>query len=196
MSGTVFLFGRESGSEVAFLNASLAHRGCDTVPRVSQYVVSQKRMLRALRRQMCELLTASPDGIPLTDIPPRYEALFRRKLDPRAYGCQQLLHLLQAVSDTVYIKMQDNGTWIASLTEQAQWMVAQAQMEEVWPFASFQAALRTQEPHFEVAISRVCAGGGELPSSEPVRVDSRTMGWDEDLGHRPEKPGYATKNSS
>ena len=88
-------------------------------------------MLRELRRQLFELLTASPDGIRLTDIPPRYEMLFGRKLDPRAYGCLKLLNVLQAVSDMVFIEQKDEGHWIASLTEQAALVVAHPDMDEV-----------------------------------------------------------------
>ena len=89
------------------------------------------RMLRALRQQLYELLSAAPNGMRLANIPIRFEELFRYKLDPRAYGFPKLLNLLQVMSDCVLVEKKDEGHWMASLREHAEWVIAQANMEEV-----------------------------------------------------------------
>jgi hypothetical protein len=91
-------------------------------------------MLRALRQQLYELLSAAPNGMRLTNIPIRFEELFRFKLDPRAYGFPKLLNLLQFMSDMVLVEKKDDGHCMASLREHAEWVIAQANMEEVRAF--------------------------------------------------------------
>lgn len=108
---------------------------------IAERVNRNHRMLRELRRQLFELLSASPDGIRLTDIPPRYEMLFGRKLEARTYGCLKLLNVLQAVSDLVFIEQKDEGHWIASLTEQAESVIAQLDKEDVCAVAVFERQL-------------------------------------------------------
>ena len=116
------------------LPGSIVYSACNRQTILGGAQRKPNRMLRALRQQLYELLSAAPNGMRLTNIPIRFEELFRFKLDPRAYGFPKLLNLLQFMSDMVLVEKKDDGHCMASLREHAEWVIAQANMEEVRAF--------------------------------------------------------------